>query len=250
VSIILTYVKGSSWHDERKNTLSIFPLDYLSTDRALGPANLYRCFSSSIDHHDHRPTPLISHGAEYPGRVAGIGRDTRGSDHRGTTYEDGPLPDPKKWGAVGASHRGFFGHISNECHRLPRALLVALSASRSEGLMVFLEHLADWLGYRFMSFDAGVLVQDGRVVHVDYGLANQWVRPLYPAYVGYAVSARSVHGFWLPRQIPFWVSSDDDESPQYRPSGDKNAHTQYTPTMRHPNSPTVCSNSISAASGA
>lgn len=128
----------------------------------------------------------------------------------------------KEGGAGGVSHRGFFVHISNETDRLPRALLIALSSSRSEGLMVFLEHLADWSGYRFMSFDAGVLVRDGKVVQVDYGLANQWVRPLYPAYVGYVVSARSVHGFWLPRQIPFSVSSDDDESPQYRPSGDKN----------------------------
>jgi AraC-like DNA-binding protein len=54
-----------------------------------------------------------------------------------------------------------------------------------------------------------------------YGLANEWVRPQYAGYTGYIVSARSVHGFWLRRQIPFEISSEDDESPQYRPSGNE-----------------------------
>ena len=88
--------------------------------------------------------------------------------------------------------------------------------------MRLVERLVDWLGYRFISFDAGVLVRDGRVVHVDYGLANQWVRPQYPGYAGYIVSARSVHGFWMDRRAPFLVSSEEDESPRYRPSGGEN----------------------------
>ncbi len=54
-----------------------------------------------------------------------------------------------------------------------------------------------------------------------YGLANEWVRPQYAGYTGYIVSARSAHGFWLRRQIPFEISSEDDESPQYRPSGNE-----------------------------
>jgi hypothetical protein len=75
----------------------------------------------------------------------------------------------------------------------------------------------DWLGYRFISFDAGVLLQDGRVSQAEYGLANQWERPQCAGYVGYLVSARSVHGFWLPRQMGFELSSVDDYSPQYHP---------------------------------
>lgn len=75
--------------------------------------------------------------------------------------------------------------------------------------------LADWLGFRYLSFDASVLVDDGRVSSVSYGLAKQWGRPRQLSYI---VSARSVHGRWLPYRGRFGVSSSDDESPQYRPT--------------------------------
>ena len=88
---------------------------------------------------------------------------------------------------------------------------------QSYQLALWLDHLADWVGYRFMSFYAGVLVQDGKVSQVEYGLANQWERPQYAGYVGYLVSARSVHGFWLPNQMGLEVTSVDDDNPQYRP---------------------------------
>jgi len=120
----------------------------------------------------------------------------------------------KDWKAGGIPHRGYYVHISNESDRLPRVIGVALAVIRSEELI---EHIADWLGYRYLDFDAGVLVQDGRVSQADYGLANQWERPQYAGYVGYLISARSVHGFWLPRQMGFEVSSVDDYSPQYHP---------------------------------
>ncbi len=72
------------------------------------------------------------------------------------------------------------------------------------------------LGYRYINFDAGVLVQDGKVTQADYGLANQWIRPQAAGYVGYMVTTRSVHGFWLPGSLQ--ISSVDDYSPQYRPT--------------------------------
>jgi len=128
-----------------------------------------------------------------------------------------PYLTQKDWEVGGISQHGFYVNISNESDRLPRVIFVA------EKLMPWLEHCAAWLGYRFMSFDASALVQDGKVVHVDYGLANQWVRPQFPGYVGYIVSARSVHGFWLPRRGEFEVTSADDDSPQYRPRGDKHS---------------------------
>ena len=140
-----------------------------------------------------------------------------------------PYLSQKEWKSGGISHRGFYAHISNESDRLPRVIVVALGATQSEDLMLSLEHLADWFGYRFISFDASVLVQDGKVMHVDYGLANQWVRPQYAGYTGYIVSARSAHGFWIDRRIPFLVSSEGDDSPQYRPSGNANGlYVTYT----------------------
>jgi hypothetical protein len=67
-----------------------------------------------------------------------------------------------------------------------------------------------------MCFDASVLVQDGKVSRVRYGLAKLWVRPRE---AGYIVSAKSVHGFWLPHQRGFQVTSQDDQSPEYRVEG-------------------------------
>jgi hypothetical protein len=108
----------------------------------------------------------------------------------------------KDWKVGGMPHRGFYVKISNE---------------------------GEWLGYRFMSFNASLLVQDGKVSQVEYGLANQWVRPQYAGYAGYIVSARSVHGFWLSRQMGPRVTSVDDDSPQYRPrSLGKDLNVIYT----------------------
>ena len=123
-----------------------------------------------------------------------------------TTEEQMPKMVPyltqKDWKAGGISHRGFYVQISNE---------------------------RDWLRFRFMSFGARVLVQDGKVSQVEYGLANQWMRPQYAGYVGYIVSARSVHGFWLPGQMGLEVTSVDDNSPQYRPRGlGKSLNVIYT----------------------
>jgi len=81
--------------------------------------------------------------------------------------------------------------------------------------------LAYWLGYRYMSFDAIILVEGGKVSKVSYGLANQWSRPQYPGSVGYIVSARSAHSFWLPYNMPVGWSSKDDNSPQYQPFGNE-----------------------------
>jgi hypothetical protein len=107
-----------------------------------------------------------------------------------------PYLTQQDWTVGGIPHRSLSVHISNE---------------------------KDWLGYRSLIFDASVLVQDGKVSHAEYGLANQWMRPQYAGYVGYVVSARSVHGFWLPRQMGLEVPSVDDFSPQYRPRRYRNS---------------------------
>jgi len=124
-----------------------------------------------------------------------------------------PYLVPKDWTDRGGVLHHWFGvHISNESD----PWLSWLIDLRVE----WLDHLADWLGYRFMSFDADVLVQDGKVTHLEYGLANQWVRPQRAGYTGYKVSASSVHGYWIDHRVRFLVSSQHDESPQYGPRGD------------------------------
>jgi hypothetical protein len=120
-----------------------------------------------------------------------------------------PFLTEKDWKVGGTSYRGFYVSISNERFWLG---LIAYGLDWSE-----YGHVANWLGYRFMSFDAGVLVQDGKVSQVSYGLANHWERPQYAGYTGYLVSARSVHGFWRGHTGVF-VTSEDDLSPQYRPN--------------------------------
>jgi len=79
---------------------------------------------------------------------------------------------------------------------LPRVFALGVSGAHSYQLVLWLERLADWFGYRYMSFDAGVLVQDGKVSQAEYGLANEWIRPKFPGYVG----------FWLPRPMGLAVT--------------------------------------------
>lgn len=118
----------------------------------------------------------------------------------------------KDWKGRDFSYRSYYVHISNESDGLPWPYAL----THSLALPLWLSRVGDLLGYRYISFDARVLVQDGKVSQVDYGLANQWMRPQAPGYVGYIVTARSVHGFWLPGSLQ--ISSVDDYSPQYRPT--------------------------------
>jgi hypothetical protein len=82
----------------------------------------------------------------------------------------------RDWKVGGISQRAFYVKIPSE-HPLG------------------VKSLMGGLAYR-MSFDAKVLISDRKVSQVDYGLANEWVWPQYAGYMGYIVSARSVHGFW------------------------------------------------------
>ena len=123
-----------------------------------------------------------------------------------------PYLTEKDWKGDGFLYRSYYIHISNESDGL-RAFALMHSYELPLWLAQFAEGL---LGYRYISFDAGVLVQDGKVSQAEYGLANQWTRPQAAGYVGYMVTARSVHGFWLPGSLQ--ISSVEDYSPQYRPT--------------------------------
>jgi len=121
-----------------------------------------------------------------------------------------PYLTEKDWKANGFSHRSYYVHISNESDGLPWPY----GLTHSYALAQWLGRVGDLLGYRYISFDAGVSVQDGKVSQADYGLANEWMRPQAAGYVGYIVTARSAHGFWLPGSLQ--ISSVEDYSPQYR----------------------------------
>jgi hypothetical protein len=122
-----------------------------------------------------------------------------------------PYVTEKDWNGEGFSYHSYHVHISNESN----GSLWPYGITHSNALAGLLSGIRELLGYRYVSFDASLLAQGGKVTQAEYGLASQWTRPQAPGYVGYIVTARSVHGFWLPGNLG--VSSVDDYSPQYRP---------------------------------
>ena len=115
--------------------------------------------------------------------------------------------------------RWYYTEVSNESDWLmPRLMDDSRFRSMIGRNPDWLRRLAYNFGYRYMQFDANVLVQDGRVSQVRYGLSKEGIQPRA---VGYIVSVASVHGFWLPYQSGFGVTSEEDMSPQYRPGGDE-----------------------------
>lgn len=77
--------------------------------------------------------------------------------------------------------------------------------------------LADWFGYRYLGFGARVILLDGRVSSIEYGIENRLV---FPQVFGSIVSVASAHARWAPHETSFDVSSTDDESPQFHVGGD------------------------------
>lgn len=72
--------------------------------------------------------------------------------------------------------------------------------------------LADWLGYRYFSFGAGVVLLDGRVSSIRYEIADRLV---FPKVIGDILSVKSIHSRWAPHESGFRVSSAYDENPQF-----------------------------------
>jgi hypothetical protein len=75
----------------------------------------------------------------------------------------------------------------------------------------------------FLSFGAGVLVSDGKVAKVDYGInsVGGW-----PRAVGLTLSVESVHGPWRPYRRGFGVSSIEDENLKFRVSRGQNVFAE------------------------
>jgi hypothetical protein len=84
--------------------------------------------------------------------------------------------------------------------------------------------IADWLGYREINFHAQALVVDGNVSRIRYEIACEYTLP--PGSSDF-ISVRSAHGVW-DQEDPTVVTSADDESPQFRVSGDaRSLHVTY-----------------------
>ena len=124
-----------------------------------------------------------------------------------------PYLSEREW----KGYRVYFVSVSNERSFLFWSRILMNSCEFAPWLRRFM----DLLGYRYIGFNAQLLVRDGKVSHVEYGLANQLIRPQVAGYVDYVVSARSVHGFWARNGV--WTTSTDDYSPQYRPRREKGA---------------------------
>jgi len=77
--------------------------------------------------------------------------------------------------------------------------------------------LADWLGYRYLGFGARVVLLDGRVSSIGYGIADRLV---FPQVIGSIVSVQSFHSRWMPHETGFEVPSTDDQSPEFNVGGD------------------------------
>jgi hypothetical protein len=76
--------------------------------------------------------------------------------------------------------------------------------------------LADLLGYRYIAFGAHVVIFNGKVSSLSYGIADRLV---FPETVGGIVLVRSGHAHWSPRRMGFEVPSLEDESPQFDVEG-------------------------------
>lgn len=87
--------------------------------------------------------------------------------------------------------------------------------------------VAGLLGYRYIGFGASVVLLDGKVSSVRYGIADDLV---FPEQIGAVVSVSSVHARWASHQRGFEVPSTDDESPQFNIRGDDEyLAVSYTP---------------------
>jgi len=96
---------------------------------------------------------------------------------------------------VGTStERGYYVVISNE----PDRLLLDRFAFERPGEWLprtWLFIVADWLGYRYLSFRARIVLLDEKVSSIAYGIAPELG---FPIQVNESVAVQSVHGFWSP----------------------------------------------------
>ncbi len=76
---------------------------------------------------------------------------------------------------------------------------------------------ANLLGYRYIGFAAVVILFNGKVSRVSYGIVNVLV---FPEPAGNVLSVKSVHARWEPYHHPFEISSTAEENPEFSVTGD------------------------------
>jgi hypothetical protein len=120
--------------------------------------------------------------------------------------------------SVGTStERGYYVVISNESDWLRfEGAIFDHPRDRDWIPRAWLFQAADWLGYRYLRFRARVVLLDGKVSSIGYGIAPEHG---FPREISEIVSVQSVQGFWNPYRRSIEVTSGDDESPQYRMKG-------------------------------
>ena len=85
--------------------------------------------------------------------------------------------------------------------------------------------LTNLLGYRYVYFGASVMLLNGRVSSISYGVHDRFG---FPRQVGTILAVKSVHSFWASYRRGFEVPSTDDESPQFRlSSGEHHLGVSY-----------------------
>jgi hypothetical protein len=122
------------------------------------------------------------------------------------------------------TERGYYVTISNESGwmRFERfaSRFSNISYSKDDRPKSWILGFADVLGYRYLSFGASVLLLDGKVSRISYGIADRFARPQQ---FGEIISVRNFHGRWLPYRQSLSVTHTDDESPQFLVSGGKDS---------------------------
>jgi hypothetical protein len=117
--------------------------------------------------------------------------------------------------------RSYYATISNKPNWMmfeTTAWRFSSAASTEDGHQEgWLFKAADLLGYRYVGFGALVVLHNGRVSSISYGIADRLV---FPEVLGDIISFKSAHARWAVRQTGFEVPSTEDESPQFSVSGD------------------------------
>jgi hypothetical protein len=86
---------------------------------------------------------------------------------------------------------------------------------------------ADLLGFRYIYFGASVMLLNGRVSSIRYGVSNEMV---FPRQIGEIFSVTSVHARWAPYRSGFEVPSIDDENFLFDVAGsDRSVRVIFTP---------------------
>jgi hypothetical protein len=126
--------------------------------------------------------------------------------------------------------QGYYIEISNEPSWMKFGNLISLLPTNTTYTKDGYEHswiltLTNLFGYRYIYFGAGVVLLDGRVSSISYGVQD---RIGFPRQIAEILSVKSAHSFWASHQRGFEVTSTDDESPQFRVySGASNLSATY-----------------------